>query len=180
MNLKSLSLFAVEAHLQQYHVKWKTWIKSVSSSSAFLQDLTQYLLDTVYWPNYWTLLSSIQLKHTHFLLKTSTDMAFNFLQRCRQLPRTKKERDKHLPLRKQDVPTQTSGLRKLWFPNIINFFPKHNMWQSEVKGPPKTVSLFWSSTHLSLSCHFRSRSGSKVNMLSFNSFIRWERSCFDQ
>ena len=88
-----------------------------------------------------SLLSHVQSQHAHFLIKTSTLTAFMFLQHSRQRPRTEKEGGKHLPLRKQDVPTRTCALRKLRHSNTIKFF--HNMCGNQkLGGHPKLFLPF--------------------------------------
>lgn len=45
-----------------------------------------------------------------------------------------REREKHLPLRKQDVPTQASALRRLRPPNKIRFFFQNTIWGNRKLG----------------------------------------------
>lgn len=69
-------------------------------------------------------------------------VAFNFLQHCRQHPRTDKEREKQLPLRKQDVPTHTSALSRLRPPNKIKFFQNTIWGNRKLGGHPKLFQPF--------------------------------------
>lgn len=72
----------------------------------------------------------IKAHRLFFSMKTSTVVAFKFLQRCRQHPRTDEKWEKHLPLRKQDVPTHSCPEQnQITKQNSV--FPKHNMGQLE-------------------------------------------------